>query len=399
MYSRITARNVFIFIILSALASFFLYTSNFHSSASSTPIPDLDIPLTLITERAKALASHSREYGTLAEALLELHNPSLAVFSSRAFPADAVPAHPPWLDVQGLEYAQHFIGIDNGSAALADSDGSAADPAALGVAAVMIGQADGAFLKAAQQQLHLLRKQTPRLDNGAISHIDDEAEAWANFVALVPPFFAYYAVVSSDLALLDEAVEQVRLYRALLRDESSGLWRHVYGPRDEDSGFWSTGCGWAAMGMARTAATIRNWSPAASREKARGWSILATWVKEIVDAVIANDDDKSGLLRNYLDDTDYFGDTSGSALMAATVYRMAVLEPTVFGKKYVQWAEKKTIAVMKQVDHHTGIVAFATNPIEPTSRIPMVTGSSEGQSFILMLYAARLDYLEWKKTS
>jgi len=54
---------------------------------------------------------------------------------------------------------------------------------------------------------------------------------------------------------------------------------------------------------------------------------------------------------------------------------------------------------MEQVDHHNGIVAFAANPIESTSRIPMVTGSSEGQSFILMLYAARLDYLEWKKTS
>ena len=393
-----TARNVFIFIILSALASFFLYTSSFHSSAS-TPIPDLDIPLTLITERAKALASHSWEYGTLAEALLELHNPTLAVFSRAAFPADKVPPRPPWLDVQGLEYAQHFIDVGEASATLADGDASAADSAALGVAAVMIGQVDVAFLKAAQRQLDVLRNRTPRLDNGAISHINDETEAWANFVAVVPPFFAYYAVVSSDLALLDEAVEQVRLYRALLRDERSGLWRHVYGPRDEDSGFWSTGCGWAAMGMARTAATIRNWSPAASREKARGWNILVTWVKEIVDAVIASDDDKSGLLRNYLDDTDYFGDTSGSALMAATVYRMAVLEPNMFGKKYVQWAEKKTTAVMEQVDHHNGIVAFAANPIESTSRIPMVTGSSEGQSFILMLYAARLDYLEWKKTS
>ena len=328
-----TARNVFIFIILSALASFFLYTSSFHSSAS-TPIPDLDIPLTLITERAKALASHSWEYGTLAEALLELHNPTLAVFSRAAFPADKIPARPPWLDVQGLEYAQHFIDVGEASATLADGDASAADPAALGVAAVMIGQVDVAFLKAAQRQLDVLRNRTPRLDNGAISHINDETEAWANFVAVVPPFFAYYAVVSSDLALLDEAVEQVRLYRALLRDERSGLWRHVYGPRDEDSGFWSTGCGWAAMGMARTAATIRNWSPAASREKARGWNILVTWVKEIVDAVIASDDDKSGLLRNYLDDTDYFGDTSGSALMAATVYRMAVLEPNMFGKMY-----------------------------------------------------------------
>ena len=395
-----TARNVVIFIILAALASLLLYRSGFHPSTASTPLADIDIPLSLITERAKVLASHSREYGTLAQALLELHNPSLTVFSSSAFPADKVPASPPWLDVQGLEYAHHFIDADeDGGPTLAEGDGSAADPAALGVAAVMIGQDDVAFLKAAQRQLDVLRSKTPRLDNGALSHLDDEAEAWADFVAMVPPFFAYYAVVSSDIELMDEAVEQVRLYRALLRDGRSGLWRHVSGPRDEDPGFWSTGCGWAAMGMARTAATIRNWYPAVRREKGRGWNVLSEWIKEIVDGVMASDDDKSGLLRNYLDDTDYFGETSGTALMAATVFRMAVLEPNVFGKKYLEWAEKKTAAVMEQVDQHTGTVALAANPIEHTSRIPMVTGSSEGQSFILMLYAARLDYLEWKKTS
>ncbi|KAF8902006.1 hypothetical protein CPB85DRAFT_1322371 [Mucidula mucida] len=45
-----------------------------------------------------------------------------------------------------------------------------------------------------------------------------------------------------------------------------------------------------------------------------------------------------GLLCNYLDDTDGpngFAEISGSTMMAAVIYRMAVLQPDVFGTSYI----------------------------------------------------------------
>lgn len=390
IYSKMTARNVFILIISSAIISLLLYNYGFNSPVH-TPLGKLDLDIFQISEKAKELSSHSWEYGTIAETLLEVHNPELSVFSVNAFPADKVPSAF-WADVQSLEYAHHFI---NASAiTLADGEGSAADPCSLGVSAILLGQSDVEYLKAAQRQLNYLLTDVPRIDAGGISHLSEIAEAWSDFIAMVPPFMAYYAVVSSDIGLMDQTVQQVRFYRSLLRDPKTGLWKHILGPRNEDRGFWSTGNGWAAMGMTRTLATIRHWGPAANREQGRGWSVLAGWIKEIVDGAIAADDDKSGLLRNYINEKDWFGETSGTALIAASVYRMAALEPAIFGVKYVQWADRKAATVMKHVDRQTGIVSPVANPLGHGQRFPEMMGSSEGQSFVLMLYAAHRDYLK-----
>lgn len=392
IFSRMSARNVTIFIILSSILLYLFYNSSFSPSPHN-PSQSLDLNIPLITEKAKALASHSWEFGTLAETLLELHDPDLSVFSPDAFPADKVPSVP-YLDVQALEYAHHFIDLN--ATTLADGEGSAADPCSLGVSATLIGQSDVEYLKAAQRQITYLLTDVIRVNGVGISHLEDGAEAWADFVAMVPPFMAYYAVVSSDVGLIDQTVEQVRFYRDVLRDARTGLWSHISGARNEDRGFWSTGNGWVAMGMARTLGTIRHWGPATRRADARGWTVLAEWVKEVIDGAMAGDDDKSGLLRNYLDEKDWFGETSGTALIAASVYRMAVLEPTTFGWKYVQWADKKAAAVRQHIDSETGIAAPAVNPMAHNQRLPLTMGSSEGQSFVLLLYAAHRDYLEWK---
>ena len=80
------------------------------------------------------------------------------------------------------------------------ADGSAADPASLGVA-VLLGNwtnAPGANWKqAANDQLGLLLYDTPRSNEGAISHRTEYAQLWSDYVYMVPPF-----LVSIFLALL-----------------------------------------------------------------------------------------------------------------------------------------------------------------------------------------------------
>jgi rhamnogalacturonyl hydrolase YesR len=100
--------------------------------------------------------------------------------------------------------------------------------------------------------------------------------------------------------------------------------------------------------------------------------------------------DSSGLLYNYLGNTSSLAETSGTSLLAATVYRMAVLEPSTFGAPYINWANASLKAIAKHVGSN-GIVSPAVDPYGYTSTTPYTTGSPEGQAFAVMLYAAYRD--------
>jgi rhamnogalacturonyl hydrolase YesR len=65
----------------------------------------------------------------------------------------------------------------------------------------------------------------------------------SDFVYMVPPFLAYYGVLTSNLTLVQQAYNQIKLYRNYLRDpRANGLWKHVLlGSSGIDEGHWSTG--------------------------------------------------------------------------------------------------------------------------------------------------------------
>jgi rhamnogalacturonyl hydrolase YesR len=59
---------------------------------------------------------------------------------------------------------------------------------------------------------------------------------------MVPPFLAYYGVMTRNRTMIVESYNQIKLYRNHLRDPSKGMWRHVLlGQSGNDPGFWSTG--------------------------------------------------------------------------------------------------------------------------------------------------------------
>ena len=119
---------------------------------------------------------------------------------------------------------------------------------------------------------------------------------------MVPPFLAYYGVVTGNKTLISEAVNQISLYRKNLK-ESNGLWKHiVLGSSDtQDGGHWSTGVfvalpihiesliffsftgnAWAAAGIVRVLATIKHSSFAGDFKTEQ--SNLASWASEIHSA-------------------------------------------------------------------------------------------------------------------
>lgn len=94
---------------------------------------------------------------------------------------------------------------------------------------------------------------------------------------------------------------------------------------------------------------------------------------------------------NYLSNTSTFGETSGTALLAATVYRMAILSPSIFNKpNYLTWAAARLAAIAKHVEP-SGIVSPAVDPYGYNNGKPYTVGSPEGQAFVVMLYASHRD--------
>jgi hypothetical protein len=262
---------------------------------------DYGFPIKAVRHQAENLASHSWEYGTAAEAIMELVNPERSVFGIDPFPGDRVQPQGWKMDEAMVWVYQH---IDTKNATLYGRDAvGVSDPASLGVAATMVGQRWSEYLDAAERQKNFLLQDAPRYINGAISHRTDAAELWSDAIFMFPPFLAYYGVHKKDMALLRAAVKQIQLYRdALSISEGSkkGLWKHIASPTDRaDDGAWSTGNGWAAHGMARVRATITGWRPGNETMRAE-IDKLDRWITEILDAAIRTDDDEGGLLRNYL---------------------------------------------------------------------------------------------------
>jgi len=186
---------------------------------------------------------------------------------------------------------------------------------------------------------------------------------------------------------------------------------------NNDPGIWSTGNAWAAAGMMRVLATLvkapsslfhaGGYGTADLVWKTQGTAKLVGEIREIIDAAMRLPDD-GGLLRNYLDDPTWFGETSSSALLASVAYRLVTLSSSSFllgicrlsvsdQQKYIQWAEQMR-RMFGSGGHITGsgIATPAVNPLGWGDREEYTKGSPEGQNFVILMYAAWRDCVKAK---
>lgn len=198
---------------------------------------------------------------------------------------------------------------------------------------------------------------------------------------------AYYSVYKNDRGLMQETVRQIGLYRDVLKIDRFLNWRHIIGPQSQDEGLWSTGNGWVGYGMVRVLHTLQKWS--GSRDLHDEEGKLKSWIKEILDGCLLSGFD-NGLLHNYLNDDGWFGEISGTALLSAVAYRMAVNDPGMFPQKYIDWADKNRHTLSHQ-QGGDGVVVPAVNPYAWGDRNKYYNGSPEGQAFMVNLYTAYRD--------
>ncbi|KAH9828825.1 Six-hairpin glycosidase-like protein [Rhodofomes roseus] len=322
-----------------------------------------DTQLDALKDNLWLAAQQTWELGTESQALLESDASPYAVFFNSSLPPP--PGNQSLSDPYSYAALAPVLQIAYNAAASRSNStgpqpvmyaqgGAAGDPASLGVA-ILLANWTGApnppldvplnatdprgvnfgqgvtYARAAAEQLEYLLTVVPRTDDGAISHRIEQVQLWADFTYMVPPFLAYYAVMTSNQSLLQEAYTQIKLYRSYLLDNDEGLWRHILmGNTNVDTGFWSTGNAWAAAGMTRVLATIQR-SPWASSMGSE-MSDLTTWITDIHSGMYQYLDSDTALFHNYANETDStntgrsFLDASSTSLLASTVYRLALLQ-------------------------------------------------------------------------
>ncbi|KAF9265957.1 hypothetical protein L218DRAFT_1019001 [Marasmius fiardii PR-910] len=369
-----------------------------------------DAQISNVRARLAERALLSWEIGTRAQALLELDAPDYSVFSSkRPFPQDGQSSISDVLTIaRDVVRNQTQTTNSNGTTSTSTStstgplplmrDDSAADPASIGPAVLLAAwtnsqNQDGSGLNytaAAKSQLeYLYSSAVPKTSDGAISHRVPEVQLWSDFVYMVPPFLAYYGVQTDNATLIAAAYEQIKLYRNYLMDKDAGnLWKHVLlgsnrsGFPANDNGHWATGNGWAAAGMLRVLATIKYSSYASSFENEQ--ADLVNWTKEIHKAMYSSLD-STNIFTNYVvysskkshSGNTSFYDAASTALMATTVYRLALLSDKYH---YLPNAENSRRTL------------FANN--SDGSMRHFTSDGPEGQAFVLMMHASHRDWVQ-----
>lgn len=246
---------------------------------------------------------------------------------------------------------------------------------------------------------------------------------------MAPPFIAYYGVATNNATILKAGVDQCVLYQQVLVANTTsaspsppsshpisatGLLTHIDGPVSDDPGIWSTGNGWYAAGTARVLATLlkapsslfHNSAETSAKWRAGAAATLVSLIKEVLEGALRANTD-GNLLRNYIDDTTWFGEISGTNLLASVAFRLATLSKTsslgsplistADSLRYVAWAQnvRRTMGTNGHITSN-GTATPAINPLNWGDRTPFTAGSPEGQSFVVLMYAAWRDCVEAK---
>jgi len=229
---------------------------------------------------------------------------------------------------------------------------------------------------------------------------------------MVPPFIAYFGAYErgdTKTWLLQNSYDQCRLYRKYLQDSATKLWKHIQVGSSPDGNLWATGNGWAAAGMLRVLQTIRN--SGLSNNFVNQQADLLNWVEEIVKASwdhqvhifypitslrlsIAETrlQTSAGALHNVIDQSDSFADASSTALIASVTFRLAVLKQD--NSTYIRNANAAYDFVRRNIDND-GWLRNTVNPLSFYTPSGPNDTSPEGQSFVLLLEAARRDFQNW----
>jgi unsaturated rhamnogalacturonyl hydrolase len=248
-----------------------------------------------------------------------------------------------------------------------------ADPASNGEAVLHVARTrhDASFEEAALKQRDFLLHTAPRCSSGVISHVLNKRQVWIDSMFMALPFLALSGSPR-------EAVEQVDGFRAVLWNDKSRLFSHVWDDEKKSfvaRDFWGVGNGWAAAGMAKL---IRFLPATMESEKKK----LRGYVVELLDGCLAHRTE-DGLFHNVVDDRATFVEVNLAQMLCYTIYSGAC--EGWLDAKYVKHAEESRATIYSKVDEHGLVhdVCGAPTFAEPGTAV-------EGQAFFLLMETAAM---------
>ncbi len=182
----------------------------------------------------------------------------------------------------------------------------------------------GYYMAAASRQLNFVLQSTRRASNGAISQRNAGLQTWSDSFYMASSI-AMFGLIYDDQGLLQQAYDQMRLYRSVLLS-NNGLMAHIWDYDSnsfQDGNRWATGNGWAAAGMIRVLVSIIQSSYSSSMTTQR--QDLFRWTASLLDNAYNFVDPGTGLFHNYIDDSSTFLDGAGSMILAYSTFRLASL--------------------------------------------------------------------------
>lgn len=203
---------------------------------------------------------------------------------------------------------------EDGRFAVTGQNIAVTDPAACGEVVFRAYEITGdrRYLDAAKRMLDYLMERAPRTDRGILCHNEisfhegySPNQIWADSMYMAPPFLAVMGEV-------DEAVKQLKGMYEYLVDPVSGLIRHIF---DAGTGrfvrdlVWTTGNGWALMGMARLLDIEPN--------EATIYGMFTNVLNNLLTYQLPDGRFKDILIG----EDDSFVEGTGAMMMAAAVYR------------------------------------------------------------------------------
>ena len=261
----------------------------------------------------------------------------------------------------------------DGRCAMIRPDEGVTDPCSVGEAMLYASHETGdpELADACGGLLEWALNQAPRNGDGIIYHVPDRPEFWVDSFYMLPPYLA-------AAGRYEEALRQIWGYAALLRDEESGLFRHIWDDGErvfKRAAFWGVGNGWAAAGIARVIGILPG-RFGAEREKLE---ILARGLVEALLRYVRSD----GLFHDVVDDPRTFVETNLSQMLAYAIFRG--IRSGWLPDSYKPEAGRLRNAALAKVDGF-GLVRGVCGA--PSFDKPGV--AAEGQSFHLLMEAARI---------
>jgi|GEM_PF-892904 len=219
------------------------------------------------------------------------------------------------------------------------------------------------WLNAFERQTREYRAQVHRSPEGAIEHprgarrggghamLIDALQDYASRMAML-------GQTTGDPAYFREAVDQFRIYRAIVRDPATGLWSQGRGWLDEPKtlspGAWSRGHGWLIRGMVDTLILM----PPDSNEAAE----LRGYLRELGDALIqVQQPDGMWHCLLHRPPRESPPETSGTALIAGNL-AVAVAEGFLESERYAKAAELAFKALPQYVDDDGVVLSVSPGP-------------------------------------